>query len=115
MFDAASNEVGFTLKTTNTAAANMNVSEDGISVSASTENDEEGSVIAANLKNLSNNSSSKKILVYPNNLVNMASAAPGVYQLETENTLSSQGAGCQQPCAILRRPGQIVGHTGRKT
>ncbi|MFR1255624.1 MAG: hypothetical protein ACLSCU_05305 [Eubacterium sp.] len=61
VFDAASNEVGFTLKTTNTAAANMNVSEDGISVSASTENDEEGSVIAANLKNLSNNSSSKKI------------------------------------------------------
>ena len=92
VFDAASNEVGFTLKTTNTAAANMNVSEDGISVSASTKNDEEGSVIAANLKNLSNNSSSKKILVYPNNLVNMASAAPGVYQLETENTLSSQGA-----------------------
>ena len=52
----------------------MNVSEDGISVRASTENGEEGSVIAANLKNLSNNSSSKKILVYPNNLVNMASA-----------------------------------------
>ena len=92
VFDATSNEAGFSLKTTNIVGASMNVSEDGISVSASTENDEEGSVIAAKLKNLSNNSSSKKILVYPNNLVDMASAAPGVYQLETENTTSNQGS-----------------------